>query len=476
MLPGGLRTRLVLAFVAIIVLSLAVAGAGVVSVLQGYETQQALNRLESLASPAATLVRWMELQGLSQGEIASFLDGQARDRDVRILLVSEATRTIVYDTGGTLVDHILEYEGVPPGGAGSTIPGTVEPPGEGRLVVVSANPSPVQLAPRLLASRPQYYVVLAQPEGTLASGLLSIAPQLAIAGLIALIASVGAAFVIARSISRPLAAIARASDAMARGDYDQRTDIRGGGDEVAQLAAGFNRMAQEVAKSQRTLRDFLADVSHELRTPLTTIHGFAQAILEGLASGRQPVAEAARIINQDAARMQRMVEDLLYLSQIESGQLKMELQPMRLSAIVEGAVKRASGRAGCRPVYLECRDLPDYVLADPHRIQQVMDNVLSNAIAHSPADGEIRVHAAAEAGTARIRVHNTGSHIRTEDRDRIFERFYRAGGGSGTGLGLSIASEIVRSHRGRIELESSPGDGTAFTIVLPLAPIPHAGP
>jgi two-component system sensor histidine kinase ResE len=228
-------------------------------------------------------------------------------------------------------------------------------------------------------------------------------------------------------------------------------------------------MAQQVSRSNRTLRDFLADVSHELRTPLTTIQGFAQAILDGTARSVGEVDESVRIIAQDAARMHRMVEDLLYLSSIESGQLNMEMEIANLAELAQGAVRRARQRDECRAWAVDFGSIPLCVNVDPHRVEQVLDNLLSNAINHSPLDGEITVSAYATRYEAHVRVHNTGSVVRPEDRDRIFERFFRANGDSdGSGLGLAIASQIARSHGGRIDVESTPADGTAFTLVLPL--------
>jgi two-component system OmpR family sensor kinase len=275
------------------------------------------------------------------------------------------------------------------------------------------------------------------------------------------------ALFIARSISRPLAEITRAAEGMAKGDYNQQIKVRGH-DEVGRVASTFNVMAQQIARSNRTLRDFLADVSHELRTPLTTIEGFSQAILDGTAADPASVEECARIIKEDADRMQRMVEDLLYLSRIESGQQSMDLQQVDLVPIVEGAVKRARQRTSGQTLDLETNGHAQLVRADAHRVDQVLDNLLTNALNHTPSDGRINVQVLSQAGEERVRVHNTGSYVALEDRDRIFERFWRANGdGSGSGLGLSIAQQIARSHGGRIDLDSSPEQGTAFTLVLP---------
>jgi signal transduction histidine kinase len=167
--------------------------------------------------------------------------------------------------------------------------------------------------------------------------------------------------------------------------------------------------------------------------------------------------------------MERMVEDLLYLSKIESGQLEMELEQTDLAGIVEGAAKRARRRAEGRQVRIEATAVPIEVTVDPHRIEQVLDNLLSNALTHTPNGGQVTITGLRDNGTVRIRVHNTGSFIPEEDRHRIFERFARAStNGSGTGLGLAIAAEIARHHGGGIELDTSETEGTAFTLVIPV--------
>jgi signal transduction histidine kinase len=283
--------------------------------------------------------------------------------------------------------------------------------------------------------------------------------------------SIAVALFIARSITRPLIAITRASEGIARGDYDQRITVEGN-DELARLASSFNTMAQRVAQSNRALRDFLADVSHELRTPLTTVQGFSQAILDGTADSPEAVAKAARVISEDSERMRRMVEDLLHLSQIQSGQLAMEVKVVDLTEVAEDAVKRARQRTDQSSVDFKPIVQPAYVTADARRIGQVLDNLLSNAINHTPRDGKVTVGAGASGDEVSIRVHNPGSFIPPEDRERIFQRFARGRDGKGTGLGLSIAQEIARSHGGRIDLETSPTDGTAFTLVLRRVPPP----
>lgn len=476
-LASSIRAKLILSHAAVILLALSLATLTFVYLLQPYQTQQAVDRLSALAIPLATQVRILEVQGGSSAEISAFLDEQARDLGVRILLVGLADRSVVHDTEGTLNGYTLVFEGVRrPGGL--ILEGTAEVPGEGSLtlVTVGAPPSgPAFFRRRFPPESRQFTVALAARRSTLADEWLNLVPRLAVAALVSLFASIAVAFVISRSISRRLAGIARASEAMARGDYGQRAEVRGH-DEIARLASAFNVMAEEVAKYHQTLRAFLADVSHELRTPLTTVQGFAQAIMDGTARDQQAIDEAARIIKEDASRMERMVEGLLDLSRIQSGQTPMEVREVNLSDIVSGAVKRALQRAEGRPMRLELASEPQYVMADSHRIEEVLENLLTNAVNHTPRGGEITVTVVSHGSEVLTRVHNPGSFVREADRERIFERFARGGDAGGNGLGLAIASEIAHQHAGRIDLESSPEEGTAFTLVLPGVPVWRRGP
>jgi two-component system, OmpR family, sensor kinase len=451
MIPRGLRAQLVLSFAAIILLCLCLAGSAFAYLLQPYQTQQALNRLATLAVPLAVQVRILEIQGATTQEIGAFLDDQADDLNVRVLLLRQNTSTVIHDTGSTLNGRTLTFEATRPNDYFNPVmQGTADIPGEGEMVIVAV-PSPPTFSafnrdrPRLTPESRQYSVAIAAPTTVVGAEWIQVARRLGMAGLISIIASIGVALVLARSISEPIGAITRASEAMARGDYNQKIETRGN-DEIARLASAFNDMAEQVAKSNQTLRAFLADVSHELRTPLTTIEGFSEAILDGTARDRESIIEAARIIKEDATRMERLVEDLLDLSKIESGQTPMETSLVDLDELVDGAVKRARVRLDGRELQVDASREAKYVTADARRLGQVLDNLLNNAIHHTPDGGQITVSSAARNGEVSVRVHNTGSWVRPEDRDRIFQRFFRGSSdGNGAGLGLAISSD--RGHR-----------------------------
>ena len=208
---------------------------------------------------------------------------------------------------------------------------------EGESVTLFTAPPPVERASGFAS--PQYTAVVAIPQSELASAWLELAPRLALAGAIALVVSFAVAWFISRSISGPLQRITEASQEMARGNYDVHIPINGE-DEVGRLSEAFNQMAREVSRSQRMMRDLLANVSHELKTPLTSIQGFSQAMLDGAITNEEEFHESTQIINDEANRMKALVDDLLLLSQIETGQVMMEHRNVDLGALIDRTLQR----------------------------------------------------------------------------------------------------------------------------------------
>lgn len=300
-----------------------------------------------------------------------------------------------------------------------------------------------------------------------------LATPLIASGAIALVVSTIVAFFLSNSITRPLAAITRATEAMARGDYQQSIPVAGE-DEIALLATGFNRMARAVEQARQSQRDFLANVSHDLRTPLTSIRGFAQAILDGQVSDTAGYIHAATIIQEEAGRMSDLVEELLDLARLEAGNVKMARERLDLTALVRSSIEARTPQAAAAGVTLraEGADVPA-VMGDEGRLKQVFDNLLDNAIKYTPLGGMVTVSIRQDGKWVAVAVADTGRGIPKEDLPRIFERFYRAdksrGETVGAGLGLAIAKEIVSAHGGRITVESEEGQGSVFTVFLPAA-------
>jgi signal transduction histidine kinase len=348
-------------------------------------------------------------------------------------------------------------------------------------------------------------VAVAAPAQTLGGAWTDLLPRLSMAALSALLVSIVIAWWLASSITRPMIQITRASEEMARGNFDPDLALPETNDEVGRLSKAFTTMAREVARSHRTMRDLLANVSHDLRTPLTSISGFAGALVDGTLSGTEGAREAGRIIGEEAERMRRLVEDLLYLSRIESGDVALQRDPVDLTELARAAQARFLFRAHESGINFEVKaPLAVTVLGDSHRIGQVLDNLVENAFKYTPPTGAVTVSVTDEVAgagravssarpvrptrTAVLTVHNSGSYIPPQEADRVFERFYQIdkarAGNRGSGLGLAIAREIVQAHGGRIDLHSTVQTGTTFTVHIPAiepsattpAPISSASP
>ena len=335
----------------------------------------------------------------------------------------------------------------------------------------------VEVPPREGASpsRPMpRFMALAIPVREVRAAWRDLAPSLIGIGLLALIVSVVVGFFLSRSITRPLEAMTVASEEIARGRYEQEIPVEGK-DEVGRLARAFNAMAREVARAHRMQRDFVANVSHDLKTPLTAIQGFAQALLDGTAGDEEAYRTSARIISEEAARMNRLIRDLLELARLESGQAAMAKEPVDLLEVLSSCAETFALQAEQKGVSLVLRLPPTLprIQGDAHRLAQAFTNLLDNAFKYTSGGGSVEL-AAYQTSEEKVEVSvtDTGVGIPSEDLPRIFERFYRVdkarAGTRGTGLGLAIVKEIVQAHGGRITAASQEGHGTRFTVTLPV--------
>ena len=330
-------------------------------------------------------------------------------------------------------------------------------------------------------------LIVAEPSGTPRRPLAAIAAQLSKAALVGFLVSLVVALLLARSITRPLLSLTEATRALARGDYSQRVRVRGD-DEVAQLGHSFNQMAREIERIRRRERDVLANISHDLKTPLTSIQGFAGALIDGTCPPEE-YPTAARIIYDESERMNHLVGDVLQLSRLEAGELILSLGPVDLHDLLTQSARRFAGTAEKAGVTLRVESPAAgalLILGDRGRLEQVLGNLLDNALRYTPAGGRIDLLGGPieEAGRplARLVVRDTGRGIPADDLPRIFERFYQAdksrvaGRGGGSGLGLAIVRELIERHNGTIRAESTQGAGTTITILLPIAPTPAPPP
>jgi len=472
MLLGSLRARLIVAFSLVVGLAVFLAGVGALFLLRDQQQATARERYGRLAEPIAVQVRALQVQGYTLQQVRQYLDGSTASSGIRVLLL-DSDLAVVYDSARQLDGkYILSFStfNVRTYESQGTRFRYVNYDGNGEHLTLFVAPPPADTGG---FSPPTYDTIVAIPQSELASAWRDLVPSLALAGAISLAVSLFVSFFISRSISGPLARITQASIQMARGDYDVHIPTRGE-DEVGRLSEAFNAMAKQVSTSQRMMKDLLANVSHELKTPLTSIQGYSQAILDGAVKDEADYKESSRIIHEEANRMRALVDDLLLLSQIESGQMPMQHNHVDLTALLRRMMERfqwAFREAEITP-HLRVGWVPS-VHGDERRLEQVFSNLIENAARHTPRGGSVVVSAETTPdGKARVGVHNTGSVIPAEDLPRVFERFFqvdraRARKGGSSGLGLAIVAEIVEAHGGTVRAESAEHVGTEFIVTLP---------
>ncbi|NIO70702.1 MAG: HAMP domain-containing protein [Anaerolineae bacterium] len=312
----------------------------------------------------------------------------------------------------------------------------------------------------------------------------------ALAGALSILLGLG----LSRGLTAPLARLTAAARRIAGGDLSQRVPETGSA-EIATLGQAFNQMAADLEKAEELRRNLVADVAHELRTPLSVLQGNLRAILDGV----YPLEQAEIAALYDETRLlSRLVDDLHELAQAEAGQLHLDLHPTDVVEIVQTTVANLAVAAEAKGVRLTT-DLADGlppVLVDPDRLAQIMRNLLSNALRHTPEGGQITVSATYNErcefneAAVRIVVADTGEGIPPEDLPHIFDRFWRADrsraretagpstsrrgelvepSGRGSGLGLAIARHLVQAHGGEMGVESEVGRGSRFWFTLPVA-------
>jgi len=276
---------------------------------------------------------------------------------------------------------------------------------------------------------------------------------------------------VSRSVAKPLGAIAAASRRAAAGDFDQQVPITGP-TEAQQVAFAFNNMTAEVKQAQQAQRDFIANVTHDLRTPLTSIQGFSQAIMDGVADNP---AKSAAIINEEAARLSRLVNDLLDIAKIQAGKMQMLRHVVAIDRVLWLVGENMGIKAQQKGVVLHV-EVPALaqIAGDGDRLAQVFTNLVDNAIKHTDPGGQVWLRASPANGGIQVEIQDTGEGIPLTEQSRIFERFYqvdksrnRDAQHGGTGLGLAITAEIIRTHGGRVWLASTVGVGSQFYVWLP---------
>lgn len=307
----------------------------------------------------------------------------------------------------------------------------------------------------------------------------SVNESLRIAIPIALIISLLASWVISRQVAAPLKRLFVAVQHIAGGQYHERIPLPENlsgyqMDDIQRLSLGFNNMAENLEQTENMRRQLIGDISHELRTPLTTIKGSLEGLMDGVLPADKTTYEQ---IHSEADRLERLVEDLQELSRIEGGAYILNLSTLNLSESIQTVSRHLQPIFQDKNIRLAInlpQALPS-VMADPDRLEQILVNLLSNAVNYTPEAGVIEISTAKEDNMVRISVHDNGIGIAAEHLPHIFTRFYRidksrARPGGGSGIGLTISKHLVEAHGGRIRVESAGiGKGSTFSFTLPIA-------
>jgi signal transduction histidine kinase len=338
---------------------------------------------------------------------------------------------------------------------------------------------------RLRLAYGQVLVILVAFVNVVVTALLMFISEhdLALLGLLLLYAALmGLFFAVASAdaIATGIRSVAAAARRMAGGDLGARAEVAGR-DEIGQLAEAFNAMAGQLELAAERQRDaegarryLIAAVSHDLRTPLASIRAMVEAINDGVVADEATVGRYMQTIGGEVDRLSRLINDLFELSQIDAGALTLRLESGSLHDLISDTLRSFGAQAAQRGVHLAGSvhaALPP-VRMDGARVQRVLDNLVGNALRHTPAGGTVEIRAEEEGGAVRVTVQDSGPGVAAAELPRVFEPFYRGdesrSRAAGAGLGLTIARGIVELHGGTIGVRSMPGQGAAFHFTLPL--------
>ncbi|MGX1981597.1 signal transduction histidine kinase [Thermolongibacillus altinsuensis] len=273
-------------------------------------------------------------------------------------------------------------------------------------------------------------------------------------------------------LTNPLKHMEHVAYKVSQGDFSEKVAVFTE-DEIGQLAKAFNQMSSALAEEDQRKKEFLANVSHELRTPLSYVKGYSEALLDGVVREEEQKQKYLKLIHREASRMQRLVRDLLDLAQLE-GTYPLHQTPFSIAQLAEETIEKYEPFLHEKNIHIEMNvDHDLIVVGDPDRIEQVLQNLIDNALRYTEDGGTIRLEIAEKQGKCQMVIADTGKGISPHDLERLGERFFRADRSrsrehGGTGLGLAIVKQIIKLHNGSIHFESELGKGTTVSILLPL--------
>ncbi|MHB1988687.1 MAG: sensor histidine kinase [Acidimicrobiales bacterium] len=400
-----------------------------------------------------------------------FFCGGLPDRSFGALYVARGNSTLITEACATAR---VRAPSLPP-----AVAAEVRSPSSDSGLFVTVGRFRVMGEPRTLPNGSSVLLVVGEPlapvHETLASVLIL---EIIVTGSILIAAGVTAFFLVQLGL-RPLEKMAGTAGEIAAGDLSRRVEESDERTEVGRLGSALNVMLSRIEQafldkeaSESRLRRFVADASHELRTPLTSIRGYAELFANSDVSPSGDLSAGLRRIESESARMSGLVEDLLLLARLDQGRTLDEV-PVDLAALVEDAARDARVVAPERTISVST--MGDLVVkGDEARLRQVMANLVSNAVAHTPAGSPVELRAARAGDRVRLDVIDHGPGVPPGERTKVFDRFWRADESrqrskGGSGLGLSLVSTVVAAHKGGVFVDATPGGGATFVVDLPAA-------
>ena len=337
---------------------------------------------------------------------------------------------------------------------------TFVPPGQKHDYYAAA--APVRLGQSTFGA-----IVVASPVSKLRASWLTLIERLSLALIGGLIVAGALGWWLSRRITVPVLALSKAADRLSKGRYDVDIPPVRGQDEIADLAVSFREMAARLQEADELERNFLLTVSHELRTPLTAIRGHVEALREGIASDPEAQAASLEVIEAETARLERLVGDVLDLAKLNARRFTVLREEVDMRRLLDQAYSAFSEEARRREIeYTQKMNGAPVLVSDGDRLLQIISNLLANAFRWTPDGGRIQLELSSENGKVAVAVSDSGPGIDPASRERIFRPFWSRDG-RGTGLGLAISRELALALGGELDLESTPGAGSRFELLLP---------
>ena len=461
-MPGSLRFRLPALFLLGIVMAGVVSAAVAVQLFQGYMRDSSYEELAREARGIARLYGDAALRAAEEGTPAPDFATEALELATGDQLYYVGAPAFPgQDVGVERIPESALPQAVRP--ADRQVAFEFRPPGERRRFLAVLQPLRLERGGPAIGA-----FVVAKPRDVVREQWVPLigrlAAAIAIGGLLAWLLGAW----LSRRVSGPIQDLALASDEIASGNYAVHVPVGRGGSEVSQLSERFNEMAARLAATEERERQFLMSVSHELRTPLTAIKGHVDALRDGLIDDPELIGASLDVVANEATRLERLVGDVLDLAKLRAHRFTVHTEEVDMGRLVEQAYGSFGDEARRREIAYTIggADEAPTIITDGDRVLQVITNLLKNAFRWTPDGGAIGVALDAANGTVRVDVTDTGPGISREDARRIFSPFV-SHDTQGTGLGLPIAQELAGALGGRIELQSEPGHGSRFRLVLP---------